>query len=101
MLGVAGLRAHGIAIARLRLARLALGPLSGGKTIFFFPSTYHDIEHLQTLGGSTPLRSTGLGLTFLGRLMVVLRAERGRGILEVASEKRETPKRRQNQPRSA
>jgi len=98
VLGVAVLRAHRISIARLRPA---LGPLPGGEKNTFFPSTYHDIERLQALGVLLRSGSIRLGLTVSGRLMVVLRAKRGRGILEVASEKRETPKRRQNQPRSA
>ena len=101
VLGVAVLRPHRIAIARLRPA---LGPLPGGKNDTCFPSTHHNIQRLQALGVLLRSGSIGLGLTFLARLMVVLRAERGRGVFEVASEKRddqEKTKRRQNQPRSA
>ena len=55
----------------------------------FFPSTHHNIQRLQALGVLLRSGSIGLGLTFLARLMVVLRAERGRGVFEVASEKRD------------
>jgi hypothetical protein len=82
VLGVAVLRPHRIAIARLRPA---LGPVPGGKTNTFFPFTQHNIERLQALGVVLRSGSIGLGLTVLARLMVVLRAERGRGIFEVAS----------------
>ena len=72
MLGVAGLRPHRIAIARLRPLR--------GKTNTFFPTTHHDIERVQVLGVLLRSGSIGLGLTFVVRVMVVLRAERGRGM---------------------
>ncbi len=74
MLGVAGLRPHRIAIA-----------LPGDKTNTFFPSTHHDIERVQALG--VLLHSESIGLA---RLMVVLGAERGRGMFEVASESEKT-----------
>jgi hypothetical protein len=77
VLGVAGLRPHRIAIARLRPA---LGPLPGGKQNTFFPSTHHDIQRVQALGVLLRSGSIGLGLTFVVRVMVVLRAERGRGM---------------------
>jgi hypothetical protein len=86
VLGVAVLRAHRMSIARLRPA---LRPLPGGKKNTFFPSTHHNSQRLQALGVLLRSGSIGLGLTFLARLMVVLRAERGRGIFEVASEKRD------------
>ena len=62
VLGVAVLRPHRIAIARLRPA---LGPLPGGKTNNFFPSTHDNIEHLLALGVLLRSGSIGLGLTFL------------------------------------
>ena len=86
VLGVAVLRAHRVSIARLRPA---LGPLPGGNKNTCFPSTHHNIQRLQALGVLLRSGSIGLGLTFLARLMVVLRAERGRGVFEVASEKRD------------
>ena len=84
MLGVAVLRPHRISIDRVRPA---LGPLPGGKENTFFPSTHHNIQRLQALGVLLRSGSIGLGLTFLARLMVVLREDRGRGIFEVASGK--------------
>ena len=86
VLGVAVLRPHRISIARLGPA---LGALPGGKKNTFFPSTHHDIERLQALGVLLRSVSIGLGLNFLARLMVVLRAERGRGIFEVPSGNRD------------
>jgi hypothetical protein len=77
VLGVAGLRPHRIAITRLRPA---LDPLPGGKQNTFFPSTHHDIQRVQALGVLLLSGSIGLGLTFVVRVMVVLRAERGRGM---------------------
>ncbi len=75
VLGVAGLRPHRILIARLLPAR---GPLPGGKTNTFFPSTHHTIQRVQALGGLLRSGSLRLGLTFVVRVIVVLRAERGR-----------------------
>ena len=77
VLGVAVLRTHRIAIARLRPA---LGPLPGGKTNTFFPSTHHNIELAQALGVLLRSGSIGLGLTFVARLMVVLRVIESFGI---------------------
>ncbi len=82
VLGVAGLRPHRIAIARLRPLR--------GKTNTFFPTTHHDIERLQVLEVLLRSGSIRVGLTFVARLMVVLGAERGRGMFEVASESEKT-----------
>ena len=86
VLGVAVRRPHRISIARLRPA---LCPLPGGKKKHFLPITHHNIQRLQTLGVLLRSGSIGFGLTFLARLMVVPRAERSRGNLEVASEKRD------------
>ena len=61
---------------------LALSP-AVTKTL----SSHHNIQRLQALGVLLRSGSIGLGLTFLARLMAVLRAERDRGIFEVASEK--------------
>ena len=95
VLGVAVLRVLRISIARLRPA---LGPLPGGRTNTFLPSTHHNIERLQALWVLLRSGSIGLGLTFLARLMVVLRAARGRGIFEVASDKRDEKREGRDRP---
>ncbi len=87
--------------ARMWLAAGALVALAAQKTNTFFPSTHHDdIERLQALG--VLRRSGSIGLVhcfgaFDGR------AASGEGPWHVLRlhQKRETPKRRQNQPRSA
>jgi hypothetical protein len=61
---------------------LALSP-AVRKTL----SSHHNSQRLQALGVLLRSGSIGLGLTFLARLMIVLRAESG--FFEVASEKRD------------
>ena len=86
MVGVGVLRTHHISISHLHPT---LDPLPDGRTNTFLPSTHHNIECLQELGVLLRSGSIGLGLTFLARLMVVLRAEKDRGIFEVESDKRD------------
>jgi hypothetical protein len=86
--------------ARMWLAAGALVALAAQKTNTFFPCTHHDIQRVQALG--VLLRSGSIGLVHCFGAFDGCAAS-GEGPCHVLRlhQKRETPKRRQNQARSA